>query len=370
MGNFAGLTTIAALVGEAEGESVMMLPFDDLARDEEQPRSSVETSGAIWNDFVASIKRQGVLQPILVRPQVEGRYVIIAGERRWRGAMAAGLENVPCVVRDLHPDDRAAVQLIENLAREDLTVWDMGRHIERMVTRIGGRGAQAKVASLIGKAAAVVSQYLALSSLPVPVANLEHDDRDYSPEMLVSLGELYDLDQAVADTLLSSPQSLTRGTVRSALKRVKGFQTGKEEMRAVPASPAAGEAAPETDPDQLSLTGVSPEPASPSRPAPAPRRAPGAVASPGVGDAVVADDGVVVDLPTGRAAQAAALPAALRVAVFPGDGSSRDGVLVVDRDAYSDSQAPNDVLILFDDDKRPVAVNCVLNTVSVTGWSL
>lgn len=107
------------LLRDDEGQG-WALPLSALVPSPHQPRKRLEG----LEDLAASIREKGVLQPLLVRPLGEGRYEIVAGERRFRAAKMAGLSEVPVVVLDLSPEEARAVALIENLKREDLNPYE------------------------------------------------------------------------------------------------------------------------------------------------------------------------------------------------------------------------------------------------------
>ena len=111
----------ALLAGSDEmsaGESLQSLPLDRIGVGKYQPRTRMDESSL--DELAASIKVQGIMQPILVRPVDGGRFEIIAGERRWRAAQRAGLKEVPALVRSVPDQAALALALIENIQREDL----------------------------------------------------------------------------------------------------------------------------------------------------------------------------------------------------------------------------------------------------------
>ena len=109
------------------------IPISAIFPNPEQPRSEFGD----LSELTASIKEKGVLEPLLVKPKPEGRFMIIAGERRWRASQAAGLTEVPCIELDIDDNSVAEIALIENLQRKDLTVWEEADGLASLVARFG-----------------------------------------------------------------------------------------------------------------------------------------------------------------------------------------------------------------------------------------
>jgi len=129
------------------------------------------------NELADSIKKQGVLQPLLVRELNNGRYEIIAGERRWRASQLAGLKEVPVILKQVDDETAMAMALLENLQREDLNAMDQARAMYRLTTEFALTHQQ--VADLLSKSRAAVSNFLRLMSLSSSVKKLlEHGDLD------------------------------------------------------------------------------------------------------------------------------------------------------------------------------------------------
>jgi ParB family chromosome partitioning protein len=118
-------------------------------------------------ELAASMKREGVLQPIIVRPVGDGQYELIAGERRWRAAQIAGLLKIPALVREVDSDRVLEMTLIENLQREDLNPIESASAFRALIDDLGLT--QQEVAQRIGKQRATVSNMLRLLDLPGPV---------------------------------------------------------------------------------------------------------------------------------------------------------------------------------------------------------
>lgn len=152
----------------AASDAPTTLPVTALQPGKYQPRSRMDQEAL--NDLAASIKAQGVMQPILVRPLGGGKHEIIAGERRWRAARIAGLSSVPVLVRNVPDQQALAVALIENIQREDLNALEEAIGIERLIREF--ELTHQAVADAVGKSRATVSNLLRLLELPPPVREL------------------------------------------------------------------------------------------------------------------------------------------------------------------------------------------------------
>ena len=144
------------------------LRVDYLQPGKYQPRTRMDQESL--NELAASIKAQGVMQPILVRPVDGGRYEIIAGERRWRASQLAGLHEVPVLVRDIPDDAALAMSLIENIQREDLNPLEEAMGIQRLIDEFGMTHQQA--ADSVGRSRPAASNLLRLLHLAKPVQDL------------------------------------------------------------------------------------------------------------------------------------------------------------------------------------------------------
>jgi ParB family transcriptional regulator, chromosome partitioning protein len=156
------------------GEELAKLPLDLLQRGRYQPR--IDMRPETLSELADSIKAQGVVQPIVVRPlepPVNGesqRYEIIAGERRWRAAQMAGLSEIPAVIRHIPDEAAIAVALIENIQRENLNPLEEARALERLVSEFGLTHQEA--AQAVGRSRAGVSNLLRLLELTAEVGEL------------------------------------------------------------------------------------------------------------------------------------------------------------------------------------------------------
>ena len=137
------------------------IPVEQLQRGKYQPRVRIEKEALA--ELGESIKSQGVLQPLLVRPLGRDQFEIVAGERRWRGAQLAGLTSVPAVVREISDQAAMAVALIENIQREDLNAMEQARGYQRLLDEFGMTHQQ--VAEAVGCSRTAVSNLLRLLAL-------------------------------------------------------------------------------------------------------------------------------------------------------------------------------------------------------------
>ena len=162
-----------ALAGPAgPGETLERLPIEQLQRGRYQPRLQIEPEALA--DLAESIRAQGILQPIAVRP-VDGGYEIIAGERRWRAAQLAGLREVPCLVREVPDQAAMAIALIENIQREDLNPMEEALALARLQDEFALTHEQ--IAGTVGRSRSAVTNLLRLNELEPAVRKLLEDGR-------------------------------------------------------------------------------------------------------------------------------------------------------------------------------------------------
>src|SRR5580658_7206781 len=232
-------TTGDGALRRAAEDELSRLPLDLLQRGRYQPRLDMRPE--TLSSLAESIKAQGVVQPIVVRPVGEPdehgvqRYEIIAGERRWRAAQQAGLTEIPAVIRHAADDAVIAMALIENIQREDLNPLEEGRALERLISEFGLTHQQA--ADAVGRSRAAVSNLLRLLELP--------------PEVCERL-ERRELEMGHARALLGLPQRRQQIEV-ATLVAGKGLSVREAESlvrRMIePAKPSAGGAPVAIDPN-------------------------------------------------------------------------------------------------------------------------
>lgn len=154
--------------GQANKNGLRTIAVDLIQRGSYQPRVHFEPESL--QELADSIKEQGVIQPIVVRPLNAGGYEIIAGERRWRASQLAGLSEVPAVIKELDDKAAAAVSLIENIQREDLNPLEESRALQRLIDEFDMTHQQ--VADAVSRSRTSVTNLLRLRDLNEDVKNL------------------------------------------------------------------------------------------------------------------------------------------------------------------------------------------------------
>jgi len=144
------------------------LAIVDVVRGRYQPRR--EFAEDALQELAASIKAQGLMQPIVVRPRPQGGYELIAGERRWRAAQMAGLVRIPAVIKDVSDEQASAMALIENIQREDLNPLEEAFALQRLKDEF--ELTQQQVADAVGKSRVAVTNLLRLLNLSPPVRDM------------------------------------------------------------------------------------------------------------------------------------------------------------------------------------------------------
>ena len=206
------------------GAILKKLPVDLMQRGKYQPR--VDMHPETLQDLADSIKAQGVVQPIVVRPIDGKRYEIIAGERRWRASQMAGLHEVPCVIRDVPDQAAMAMALIENIQREDLNPMEEARALQRLIQEFELTHQQ--TAEAVGRSRAAVSNLLRLLELDDEVKTmLENGDMEmgHARALLALSGEQQ---RRAAHTVVGKGLS-----VRETEQLVRSLQADPREQKTV-----------------------------------------------------------------------------------------------------------------------------------------
>lgn len=213
---------MAAILPDATagGPELREVPVGSIDPNPDQPRTVFEPEAL--QALADSIGSAGLLQPLIVRPIEDGRYQLVAGERRWRASQKAGLELVPVVVRSSPEDERLQSALIENVVREDLNPVDEARACAALVGDLGI--SKEDLAKRLGRSRAGISNLVRLLDLPDGVLELLGDGR---------------LSEGHGRALLMAPDQTTR--LRLGRKAAKeGWSVRETERHAKPADAKAG----------------------------------------------------------------------------------------------------------------------------------
>ena len=154
--------------GEKVKDGVRIIKIDSIETNPDQPRTRFDQ--AALQELAASIKNYGVIQPILVTELGDGKYELIAGERRMRASMLAGLSTIPCIVKSFTESDRAEIALIENLQREDLNPVEEAKAYRALMDKSGMT--QEELANKLGKSRPAIANSLRLLTLSPNVLEL------------------------------------------------------------------------------------------------------------------------------------------------------------------------------------------------------
>lgn len=156
--------------GVVAGTNIQEVTVDKIYPNPAQPRRSFKAESI--QELAASIKEQGLMQPIIVRPRqgTPDEYELVAGERRWRAAIKAGLADIPAIVRDITDESSAALTLIENIQREDLNPYEEAVAMEELRSRYNYT--QQQLAEILSKSRATVANLLRLLKLEQEVKDL------------------------------------------------------------------------------------------------------------------------------------------------------------------------------------------------------
>jgi len=199
-----------------------MIPLDKIDPNPEQPRVDFGD----LTELTASIAEKGVLEPLLVRPnRLTGRWMIIAGERRFRSAQRAGLKEVPCVEMEVDDGTIAEIALIENMQRKDLTVWEEADGLLALCDRFGYT--HDDVARKVGKSRTTVTEAMAIAKIPEDVRKICKEGEVTAKSSLLQI-----VRQPDDETMLS----LAKQIVSKGLNRNDAREARRQEMgpRVVP----------------------------------------------------------------------------------------------------------------------------------------
>jgi ParB family chromosome partitioning protein len=199
--------SLAERFGESLGRYIQI---EDIETNPDQPRTNVGD----LSELKESIEARGVLEPLLVRPVAGGRYRIIAGERRFRAAMEAGLAEVPCIELDVSDADVLEIALIENLHRKDLHPFEEAEGFAGLAERHGYT--QARIAQAIGKSRVSVTEAMSLLDIPEELRDECRRADIGAKSVLLEIARLKD-----PDKMREGVRAITRGSTRDDLRAQK-----------------------------------------------------------------------------------------------------------------------------------------------------
>ncbi len=203
-------------LGRAAGSPIgQLIPIEDIDPNPNQPRQNVGD----LSELIASIREKGVLEPILVRRK-ESRFQIVAGERRYRAAIEAGLPEIPSVVKELNDPEVMEIALVENLQRKDLTAFEEADGLKVLAEAHGYT--HEMMAEKLGKSRTTVTETLTLSSMPDRVRELCRLADISSKSVLIQIVRQQTPEKMVAfiDTLQKTGVGPTRAEARRLIKAV------------------------------------------------------------------------------------------------------------------------------------------------------
>ena len=183
-----GLSTIFSENDTEDKNEVVSLKISQIEPNRSQPRRSFDDDAL--QELAQSISEHGVLQPILVRPQIYGGYQIVAGERRYRASRLAGLKEIPAIIRELSDSETMQIALIENLQRRDLNVLEEAKGYKTLIDEYGF--SQEDVARTVGKSRSAVANTLRLLGLPDEVKDMVENEKLSAGHARALLGLEYD----------------------------------------------------------------------------------------------------------------------------------------------------------------------------------
>lgn len=225
-----GLSALITQDTDITKETINEMDVDLIDPNPEQPRSRFPEENL--NELAQSIKNNGIIQPIIVRTK-NGRYEIIAGERRWRAAQRAGLQKVPVVVKEVSDDKLLELALIENIQRQELNAVEEAKAYRKLVDTIGLT--QEMIAERVGKNRTVITTYLRLLKLPAEIQKLIEEEKisaGHGRALLMT--DDTDAQKRIANMIVE--MSLSVREAEKAVKRIKrgGGQLTEKQKKSKP----------------------------------------------------------------------------------------------------------------------------------------
>lgn len=196
-----------------------VIEIDRIEPNPEQPRTEIGD----LTDLSASIKEKGVLEPLLVKPTSSGKWMIIAGERRWRAANLAGLTEVPCIELDIDDKTVAEIALIENLQRKDLTIWEEADGLAALRDKFGYT--HDMISKRISKSRSTVTELMSVAGLPNAIRAKCRDAKISSKSTLLEIARQFDEKAMFAFLEKIGTDDVSRDTVRKTAKADKSSES-------------------------------------------------------------------------------------------------------------------------------------------------
>lgn len=203
-----------------------ILPIDKIEPNPDQPRTEIGD----LTELTSSIKEKGVLEPLLVKPNKDGTWMIIAGERRWRASNLAGLKEVPCIELDLDEQSIAEIALIENLQRKDLTIWEEADGLAALSQKFGYK--HEEIAKRIGKSRTTVTESLTIANIPVEIREKCWAGNINAKSTLLEIARQFD-DQSMHDFV---ENIIGNNLNRNEIRQVVRPQTKPIEVKKTPSA--------------------------------------------------------------------------------------------------------------------------------------
>ncbi|MCG7852666.1 MAG: ParB/RepB/Spo0J family partition protein [Methanosarcinaceae archaeon] len=197
------------------GPQIRMINLDKIYPNPQNARTEI---GDI-TELTQSIKEKGVLEPILIRTK-NGRYEIIAGERRFRASKKAGLSNIPCIEMNVKDNEAMEIALIENLQRKDLDVFEEADGLKLLVEMYGYN--HQKISEKIGKARSTITEIINISRIPMEIRRLCHEFGIKSRSTLIEIAKQKDKDDMMQLFYAIRDRDLRREDTRNLSKVIKG----------------------------------------------------------------------------------------------------------------------------------------------------
>ena len=210
-----GLSALLSETPVIANEDLKEIDIDLIEPNNVQPRTRFDD--AQLDELAQSIKNNGVVQPILVRRTPEGRYQIVAGERRWRASQRAGLQRIPSVIRDVTDDKMLELALIENIQRQELNAIEEAYAYKRLIETFNLT--QETVAQRVGRDRTFVTNYLRLLRLPEDIQKLVEENKLSMGHARALLGiDDFDQQRQLANSIVT--KSLSVRETERAVKRL------------------------------------------------------------------------------------------------------------------------------------------------------